>query len=77
MVSVVLPTYNRRGLVAEAVASVLSQTYRDLELIVVDDGSEDGTAEHLRDEYRDPRLTLLVQPNLGASAARNRGAAAA
>jgi len=43
-VSVIIPTYNRRELVREAIASVLAQTHSDVELIVVDDGSDDGTA---------------------------------
>ena len=47
LVSVIIPTYNRSSLVLEAVDSVLKQTFRDFELIVVDDGSSDGTAEAL------------------------------
>ncbi|RMG91174.1 MAG: glycosyltransferase [Candidatus Dadabacteria bacterium] len=74
-VSVVIPTHDRLGLVDEAVASVLEQTFPDLELVVVDDGSTDGTAEHLAARFSDPRLRIVVQENRGASAARNRGAA--
>ncbi|WP_025321592.1 glycosyltransferase family 2 protein [Deferrisoma camini] len=74
-VSVVIPTRDRLGLVDEAVASVLAQTFPDLELVVVDDGSTDGTAEHLARRFPDPRLRVVVQENRGASAARNRGAA--
>ncbi len=72
-VSVVIPTHNRRTLVTEAVASVLAQTHRELELVVVDDGSSDETAGHLRREVRDERLKVLTQENRGVSAARNRG----
>lgn len=72
-VSVIIPTYNRAPLVAEAVASVLAQTWTDYELLVVDDGSTDATLEVLA-PFRD-RLRLLQQPeNRGVSAARNRGA---
>jgi glycosyltransferase involved in cell wall biosynthesis len=75
LVSVVMPTYERWPLVAEAVDSVLTQDLGDLELLVVDDGSTDGTAEALTG--RDPRVTVLRQPNRGRSAARNTGIAAA
>lgn len=74
-VSAIIPTYNRREFVANAVASVLSQSYPDFELIVIDDGSDDGTAEHLAERFSDPRLRVVVQENLGVSAARNAGAA--
>ena len=72
-VSVVIPTRDRLGLVPEAVASVLDQTMGDLELVVVDDGSSDGTARALRERFRDDRLRVVVQEPLGVSAARNRG----
>jgi len=70
-VSVVLPVFNRSQWVCEAVDSVLAQTMRDFELIVVDDGSTDATPDALR-HYGD-RLRLLHQQNRGVSAARNRG----
>lgn len=75
MVSVIIPTYNRRGFVLEAVGSVLNQTHRELELVVVDDGSSDGTAGYLSDEVKDDRFRLVAQENLGVSSARNRGVA--
>lgn len=72
-VSVVIPVYNRRTFIGRAVESVLAQAGVDLELIVVDDGSTDGTAEAVA-AVGDPRLRLLHQsPNQGQSAARNRG----
>jgi len=71
-VSVIIPTYNRAQKVARAVTSVLYQTYTDYELIVVDDGSLDHTADTL--SLFHPRLTLLVHgENRGVSAARNTG----
>jgi GT2 family glycosyltransferase len=70
-VSVIIPTYQRRDMVARAVRSVLAQTYRDFELIVVDDGSTDGTAESL--EALGGRVLYAWQPNRGVSAARNAG----
>jgi len=76
LVSVIMPTYNQDRYLAEAVDSVLGQSLRDLELIVVNDGSTDGTARVL-DGYRDePRLHVVDQENRGASAAMNRGFAA-
>lgn len=70
-VSVIVPTYQRRDLVLHAVASVLAQTQRHLELIVVDDGSTDGTGVTLAG--LDERLRYLWQENRGVSAARNAG----
>lgn len=70
-VSVIIPTYNRSQLVTEAVDSVLSQSYTDFELLVVDDGSTDDSTTRLA-QYGD-RLCLYHQENRGASAARNTG----
>jgi glycosyltransferase involved in cell wall biosynthesis len=75
LVSVIIPTYNRAALVTEAVASVEAQTFRDFEILVVDDGSTDGTSKALalRESAR-----VLRRPNRGGVAvARNLGAAAA
>jgi glycosyltransferase involved in cell wall biosynthesis len=74
-VSVIIPTFDRGWCLREAVDSVLAQEFTDFELIVVDDGSTDGTAE-LLEVYR-PKVRLLRQTNRGVSAARNRGIAAA
>ena len=71
LVSVVIPTYNRASLVTEAVRSVLAQTFSDLELIVIDDGSTDGTREALQ-EF-EGRLRYVRKKNEGAAAARNMG----
>jgi GT2 family glycosyltransferase len=69
-VSVIIPTSNRRDFVREAIASVLAQTYRDFELQVVDDGSNDDTYAAVQ-EFDGVRY--VFQPNRGVSAARNRG----
>ena len=66
-----LPTYQRREWVCRAVRSVFAQRYTDWELIVVDDGSTDGTEEAL--QAFGPRLRYLWQENRGVSAARNAG----
>lgn len=75
LVSVNLVTYNHEKYIAAAVQSVLRQTFRDLELVVVNDGSLDGTAEQL-EAIRDPRLRVLHQENQGPAAATNHGLAA-
>jgi GT2 family glycosyltransferase len=75
LVSVIIPTFNRRAMVAEALVSVQAQTMGAWECIVVDDGSTDGTAEAV-EAFSDERVRLLRQENLGVAAARNRGIAA-
>lgn len=75
-VSVVIPTYNRRDLLLRSIDSVLAQTLRVEEIIVVDDGSTDGTGEALKVRFGSA-ITYLRQDNAGVSAARNRGLAIA
>lgn len=70
-ISVIIPTYNRSILVVNAIESVLQQTYRDYELIVIDDGSTDDTRDRLR-PYME-RIRYVYQSNRGASAAQNAG----
>lgn len=78
LISVVIPTFNYASMLPRALESVLEQLADDIELIVVDDGSTDATAEILADFcLRAPRLRVLTQANAGAAAARNRGIAAA
>lgn len=71
-----MPAYNSERFVGEAIDSVIAQTESDWELIAVDDGSTDATAE-IVGRYTDPRIRLVRQPNNGVSAARNIGMAAA
>ena len=73
-VSVIIPTHNRPRLTLRAIQSVQQQTLRDLELIVVDDGSTDGTWQSLRTiQAQDGRIRLSQQTSQGANPARNRG----
>jgi len=72
--SVIMPLYNKAPYVRKAVESVVGQTYRDWELIVVDDGSTDGGGDIVT-SIADPRVRLGRQENAGVSAARNRGVA--
>lgn len=74
--SVVIPVYNKKDYIRRTLKSVLGQSFRDLELIVVDDGSKDASPAIVR-SIRDKRMKLIVQANAGVSAARNRGVAAA
>jgi len=71
LVSVIIPTYNRALECKRAIWSVLAQTYENLEIVVVDDGSTDDTKDQLHG--MDDRIKYVWQPNGGVSAARNRG----
>lgn len=76
-VSVIVPAYNVERYIVECIESLLSQTYSNLEIIVVDDGSTDATASELRRYQRFDNITLISQQNQGVSAARNKALAAA
>ncbi|MCB0107195.1 MAG: glycosyltransferase family 2 protein [Caldilineaceae bacterium] len=73
-VSIIMPAYNQARYIAEAIQSVLEQSYPDWELIIVDDGSTDDTAA-IAFRFQDPRIHLHRQTNQGVSAARNVGIA--
>ncbi|KAA3646319.1 MAG: glycosyltransferase family 2 protein [Chloroflexi bacterium] len=73
--SVIIPTYNRAALLQEAIASVQAQTFTDFEIIVVDDGSTDGTQALLERLNVEGVLRYAVQENAGPAAARNRAIA--
>jgi glycosyltransferase involved in cell wall biosynthesis len=76
-ISVVMATWNRGAVVNKAIESVLGQTYSVKELIVVDDGSEDGTIQSIRERFHDAlacrRLVVIERPHQGVSPARNAG----
>ncbi len=74
--SVIIPAYNRAHTLRRAIDSVLAQTFEDFELIIVDDGSTDGTRA-LVEAVDDPRIRYFYQENTGVSSARNVGAGAA
>ena len=71
LVSVIVPTYNRWPMLCDAIESVLGQSYKDFELIVVDDGSQDATVEQL--SRYGSSLRVLSPPRRGVAAARNLG----
>ena len=70
-ISVVIPTYNRKELLKRSIDSVINQTIKPSEIIIVDDGSNDGTEAMVKKKY--DSLKLIKQKNKGASAARNSG----
>ncbi|MFB6320154.1 glycosyltransferase family 2 protein [Saccharicrinis sp. FJH54] len=77
MVSIIIPTYNRSNLIISAVNSCLHQTYKNIEIIIVDDGSSDDTenlvSQQLNSTWQGFNIRYIKQDNAGASAARNHG----
>jgi len=72
MISVVIPLYNKEASIAQSLGSVLSQSYDDFEVVIVDDGSTDGSVS-IVETLKDPRVRLIKQENGGPSKARNTG----
>lgn len=72
LVSVIVPVYNVKNYVERCVESILQQTYTHLEIILVDDGSADGSSELLK-KWHDARIRIITQENGGQAAARNTG----
>ena len=70
-ISVVIPTLNRINTLQRALDSVINQTYKPAEIIVVDNGSSDGTLKFLREQY--PKILTLTENKIGVSSARNKG----
>ncbi len=73
VVSVIIPTYNRAHLISRSIDSVFQQTFKDYEIIVIDDGSRDKTKEMLWERYGDRLVYIGKEKNEGLSAARNAG----
>ncbi|WP_300131763.1 glycosyltransferase family 2 protein [uncultured Barnesiella sp.] len=72
MISVVIPLYNKEKQIAHTLQSVLNQTFQDFEVVIVDDGSTDGSVAEV-EKLSDSRIRLIHQKNAGVAAARNRG----
>jgi glycosyltransferase involved in cell wall biosynthesis len=75
LVSIIIPTYNRSGIICETINNIFQQTYSNFELIIVDDGSTDDTQSKL--QGYGGRIRIITQANAGPAIARNRGAEAA
>lgn len=73
-ISVIVPSYNRKSTIKRCIDSIIVQTYPIFEIIIVDDGSDDGTLEFIEKEYKsDKRIQIIKQNHKGAQAARNAG----
>ena len=70
-ISIIIPTYNRKSFLIHAIDSVLNQTYQNLELIIIDDGSSDKSVEYIKKKYSN--IKIYKQSNKGVSSARNKG----
>jgi len=76
LISIVLPTYNRKFCIANSIESILNQTYQNWELVIVDDASTDCTTEYIKEHYKDARIRVLSNnENRGANYSRNKGIA--
>lgn len=74
LVSIITPCYNGEKYIAQTIDSVIAQTYKEWEMIIVDDGSKDGSADLVRKYMEnEPRIKFIQQANAGSAAARNNG----
>lgn len=71
--SIIIPLYNKEKYIQRAVDSVLNQTYQNFELIIVDDGSTDGSLSAIKNYTGNPKIRIISQNNKGACSARNTG----
>ncbi len=73
MIDIIIPTYNRAGVLNRAIESVLNQSYQNFKIMIIDDGSTDETNDILKKYCNHPQIQILTQKNKGVSAARNYG----
>lgn len=73
MISVIIPLYNKEEAIEQCIQSILQQTYKDWELIIVDDGSTDSSSAKVKPFLKDSRIHYIYKENGGVSSARNRG----
>src|SRR5687767_2996559 len=72
MITVIIPLYNKEKSILDTVYSVLNQTYKDFELLIINDGSKDNSLKVVQ-SISDPRVVIIDKPNGGVSSARNAG----
>src|SRR4028119_546862 len=72
IISVIIPAYNAERTIKETIQSVLNQSFQDLELLIINDGSQDSTLDVV-ESIQDPRIRVFCYLNAGSSASRNRG----
>ena len=72
LISIIVPAYNAANYIEECLTSLCGQTYQNLEILVIDDGSTDSTLDKCK-KFKDERVKLVSQTNQGVSAARNLG----
>ena len=77
LVSIILPTHNRIALLPNALNSILQQSYPHWELLIIDDGSTDGSIDMIKRRFQDPRIHIIINQGQGVCAARNSGLTAA
>lgn len=73
MFSVIIPLYNKERTIVRTLSTVITQTYTEFEVIIVDDGSTDSSVSLIRDSFNDERIKVITQKNKGVSSARNEG----
>lgn len=73
MISVIVPLYNKQAAIEQCIQSIVQQTYKDWELIIIDDGSTDSSSEKVKPFLRDSRIHYIYKENGGVSSARNKG----
>lgn len=73
MISVVIPLYNKAHTIVNTLTTVMKQTYKEFEVIIVNDGSTDNGVEVIKSNFNDPKIRIINQENAGVSAARNKG----
>lgn len=73
LISVVIPLYNKEKTIVHTLSTVISQTYKFFEVIIVNDGSSDNSVQLINDNFSDSKIRIISQPNAGVSTARNRG----
>lgn len=73
MISVIIPVYNKESTIQQTLTSVINQSFKDFELVIIDDGSTDNSISIINNNFDDHRITIISQENQGVSIARNQG----